>query len=120
MSDTWSCFQERTHHRNNAFRRSGGYCNYCLAPVSKRKSTLDHVVPVVAGGTVIMNGEINVVMACGLCNRFKSSMPLAQFLASPWLKERIRLVAKGTTQEPPGWRTAYCKKGEPRRKLVIA
>jgi 5-methylcytosine-specific restriction endonuclease McrA len=118
--EDWIIAHERIDTRRVAYERAGGFCTYCLCPVSKRKATIDHVYPVSRGGTKIMNGEINVVLACRLCNKMKGAMTLARFLKSPWLKERQRLVARFNYDEPPGWATAYRKAGQPRKEVVYA
>ncbi len=110
------------HAKRRAWELCGGYCHYCLVPLKYKKATLDHVVPRVAGGTKIIGGDLNVVIACEWCNKAKSDMPLAKFLASPGFKERLRRVADGN-HDMQDWVTAFRKFGQPRsevRELISA
>jgi 5-methylcytosine-specific restriction endonuclease McrA len=63
----------------------GGLCAYCDVPLvtigrnprmaTLEHATLEHVVPVAAGGT---SDEPNIVAACWQCNRLKGSLTLDQ------------------------------------------
>lgn len=53
-------------------------CFYCKEPLTKRKSTLDHLTPSSRGGT---NELSNLVIACALCNQAKSDLTLREFKA---------------------------------------
>ncbi|MBV8537533.1 MAG: HNH endonuclease, partial [Alphaproteobacteria bacterium] len=56
-----------------------GYtCRYCGTTVTTYTATLDHLVPMTAGGT---NGLDNLVTACLSCNTHKGRKPLGDFLA---------------------------------------
>lgn len=48
-----------------------GLCYYCGAQVAPKELTLDHVVPLVRGGTTSRN---NCVPACKSCNSKKQSL----------------------------------------------
>lgn len=48
-------------------------CNYCGRPASEYDLVMDHVVPVVAGGT---DDEDNLVAACFECNAGKAAQPV--------------------------------------------
>lgn len=63
--------KKRTNlHKNQKQRiikRDNGKCHYCHLP--DPLMTIDHVVPVYAGGT---NSDNNLVAACGPCNNGRS------------------------------------------------
>jgi 5-methylcytosine-specific restriction endonuclease McrA len=48
-----------------------GRCHYCGREVGARRLTLDHVVPLIRGGTSVRG---NVVPACKDCNSAKKSL----------------------------------------------
>ena len=52
-------------------RIADGCCHYCRREVGARKLTLDHVVPLIRGGTSVRG---NVVPACKDCNTAKKSL----------------------------------------------
>jgi 5-methylcytosine-specific restriction endonuclease McrA len=52
-------------------RIAGGRCHYCGREVGARRLTLDHVVPLIRGGTSVRG---NVVPACKDCNSAKQSL----------------------------------------------
>jgi 5-methylcytosine-specific restriction enzyme A len=52
-------------------RIAGGLCHYCGREVGARRLTLDHVVPLIRGGTSVRG---NVVPACKDCNSAKQSL----------------------------------------------
>ena len=51
-------------------RRSEGSCHYCRRRFAPSELTMDHVVPIVRGGT---STKSNVVPCCKECNSKKSS-----------------------------------------------
>jgi len=51
-------------------------CYYCSAPLSRNKSTLDHMYPRNSGGPSIPN---NLCISCSDCNSTKSNMTEKQF-----------------------------------------
>jgi len=56
-----------------------GVCHYCGKQVGAEALTMDHVVPVVRGGT---SAKGNVVPACDACNKSKKYLtPAEQILA---------------------------------------
>ena len=61
--------------------RDGHACVYCSATAESSGAPLhlDHLTPRAAGGADVAS---NLVLACHRCNRAKSSLPLARFLAS--------------------------------------
>jgi HNH endonuclease len=65
-------------NRRKVYERDGYTCRYCGTPVTPYTATLDHLVPMVAGGT---NGIDNLVTACLSCNTRKGKKPLGDFLA---------------------------------------
>ena len=52
-------------------RIADGRCHYCGREVGARSLTLDHVVPLIRGGTSV---RANVVPACKDCNSAKQSL----------------------------------------------
>ena len=52
-------------------RIADGRCHYCGREVGGRRLTLDHVVPLIRGGTSVRG---NVVPACKDCNSAKQSL----------------------------------------------
>ncbi len=52
-------------------RIADGRCHYCGREVGARRLTLDHVVPLIRGGTSVRG---NVVPACKDCNSAKQSL----------------------------------------------
>ena len=52
-------------------RIADGRCHYCGRVVGARRLTLDHVVPLIRGGTSV---RANVVPACKDCNSAKQSL----------------------------------------------
>ncbi|HTY66608.1 MAG TPA: HNH endonuclease [Alphaproteobacteria bacterium] len=65
-------------NRRKVYERDGYTCRYCGTPVAPYTATLDHLVPVAAGGS---NGIDNLVTACLSCNTRKGRKPLGDFLA---------------------------------------
>lgn len=65
-------------NRRKVYERDGYTCRYCGTPVTPYTATLDHLVPMAAGGT---NGLDNLVTACLACNTRKGKKPLGDFLA---------------------------------------
>jgi 5-methylcytosine-specific restriction endonuclease McrA len=67
------------------FERDGFACRYCGASrTDDARLVLDHVLPVVDGGT---DDETNLVTACWECNAGKSDRPL--FAPVPAIPERV-------------------------------
>lgn len=61
--------------RFDVFHRDGFKCRYCgSGPASGCVLEVDHVIPVVAGGT---NDTLNLVSACFDCNRGKATKTLS-------------------------------------------
>ena len=66
------------------WKRRGVPCAYCTRP----PTTVDHVVPLILGGT---NYEGNLVPACRACNSSKSGLLLAEWRLKG--RSRLRVVA---------------------------
>lgn len=60
--------------RRRLAERDGDECFYCGDP---SPATVDHVVPVVMGGTT---SDENLVLSCRACNEAKGSLPLDRWL----------------------------------------
>lgn len=61
--------------RDAVFERDGNQCSYC--PDDVGPFHLDHIVPVVLGGT---NAPENLTVACAKCNLSKGAKPLGEWL----------------------------------------
>lgn len=55
--------------RKNIFTRDFNKCGYCGKRFSPKNLTLDHVIPKAQGGK---STWVNLVTACGPCNKFKA------------------------------------------------
>jgi hypothetical protein len=51
-------------------KRANGHCEYCCSPanVSVSPFTIEHIVPIIAGGQTVLE---NLAFACGGCNGYK-------------------------------------------------
>jgi 5-methylcytosine-specific restriction endonuclease McrA len=73
--------------RAKLMARQKGRCNYCRQPMTRpdpsrphpSEATLDHIVPLSAGGS---NGVRNLVLACRACNERKGSRDVFDFIAT--------------------------------------
>jgi hypothetical protein len=65
-------------NRVRIFERDGYACRYCAKRLTRHTATLDHVVPVAAGGG---HGWDNLVTACLECNSSKTGRAVGDFLA---------------------------------------
>jgi 5-methylcytosine-specific restriction endonuclease McrA len=54
--------------RTAAIARHGEQCAYCFKPLTRRTSTIDHIIPRSLGGTLRAD---NTVLACSDCNILK-------------------------------------------------
>lgn len=54
--------------RTLVWRKCGEKCFYCLNPLPYKSVTIDHVIPLVKGGS---NGQFNLVSSCAACNNAK-------------------------------------------------
>ena len=71
--------------RSRLWKRSP-HCRYCGVRVSRRKSTIDHVVPLSRGGT---DDPPNLVLCCSSCNIRKAGMTPFQ-----WFVYTLRMAAR--------------------------
>ena len=71
-------FYNVKENRKRVYERDNYTCHYCAIPVTPFTATLDHIVPVIAGGD---NGLDNLVTACRKCNARKHAKPIGDFLA---------------------------------------
>lgn len=54
--------------RKNRIKREDNLCRYCM---TRRSTTVDHVIPRILGGS---NDDLNLVGACGPCNSAKGGL----------------------------------------------
>jgi hypothetical protein len=85
-------------YRANALTAQGGFCRYCLRPLSRAEVTADHRIPRHAGGPTKQG---NIAAACGECNRAKGHMSEAAFLSAikgsasvPWHLLMVRFTRR--------------------------
>lgn len=79
------------------YERYNGRCVICGKPVSFKRMTIDHKVPLSAGGT---NQIENLQLACLSCNQMKGRMNMEEFWESVrhvyrryrWLKVKLFLL----------------------------
>jgi hypothetical protein len=71
-------FYNVRENRVRIFERDGYACRYCARRLTRHTATLDHVVPVSAGGG---HGWDNLVTACLECNSAKTGRAVGDFLA---------------------------------------
>ena len=81
--------RKRRRFKQRIFWRDGGLCAYCFEKVPYDKSTLDHIVPLVHGGSD--RHKENFTIACEPCNRKKAQLLLEELadLAPDVLKKKF-------------------------------
>lgn len=113
-----SARKRRKHSRRHAMMRvlalrDGWHCVYCGVLLTEGSATLEHIVPLVAGGTEHLN---NLTLACRQCNSAVGSMAGRQKIefallhrasASPDARERRGLAGRKSL---PGWFRAFFRK----------
>ncbi len=78
--------------RNAVIEGKGRHCGYCgKGPLYKKALQLDHIVPVVSGGT---NSYENLIPCCTKCNKAKQSKPLRVYIARriPALERELQIL----------------------------
>lgn len=76
-SEAEADFYNVKENRLKVYERDEYKCRYCGKQLTRFTCTLDHVTPVVAGGT---NALDNLVTACLTCNSKKHQRPVGDFL----------------------------------------
>ena len=71
----------RRRRAMKVWRKSGGACWYCGAPLSAQEMTLDHVQAKARGGD---GRESNLVAACRRCNQAKGHRDAATLGVEFW------------------------------------
>ena len=66
--------RKRRRFRQRIFWRDRGICAYCDQPVPFDRATLDHVTPLVCGGSDRL--KENFVVSCSPCNKAKAQLIL--------------------------------------------
>ena len=82
--------------RRNVWRACSGHCVYCGSGLELDDFTIDHVIPVSAGGATNL---MNCVAACRRCNQRKANRPLHDFIllapeVGEWFLRFARQVAR--------------------------
>lgn len=70
--------------------RQSQRCHYCGVPLEFHESTIDHLIPRVAGGPDAFK---NLKLSCRECNLEKSNKPYAFFVAY-WQRNRKNLASQ--------------------------
>lgn len=65
------------------YQQAHGCCWYCGRAVQRPQITLDHLTPIVRGGT---HSLMNIVASCRTCNSAKGAMTLEEFRAKCGVK----------------------------------
>lgn len=71
----------------------GGRCAICGDPVSKKKMTISHKVPLSKGGT---NGISNLMLACWDCNQMQHSLDMEEFFS---VLKKIYIFNRGRIEQ---------------------
>ena len=79
-------FLESKERREAIHAREQGLCFYCLRRLEEEAKTLDHVVPLVKGGS---NSYRNLVSCCAECNSYKVEKPAGDFLRGLYREGRL-------------------------------
>jgi len=82
-------FLQSRHRRDMIHERDGGHCFYCMSQICPRVRCLDHVVPLVRGGS---NTYRNLVSSCNECNTQKGETAAEDFLRSLYRLRRLTPV----------------------------
>ncbi|WP_371930116.1 HNH endonuclease [Bradyrhizobium sp. CCGUVB1N3] len=67
-----------------------GHCFYCAADLSATAWTVDHLIPLIRGGS---DGPENIVVACPSCNFRKADRTPEEFAAG--ISHRRKMWRKG-------------------------
>lgn len=63
--------------------RDRGHCKYCYEVLTAKTFTIDHIVPVSAGGS---DAFANLVACCKYCNKMKADKPAdREMLDKMWM-----------------------------------
>jgi 5-methylcytosine-specific restriction endonuclease McrA len=60
------------------YERDGGICLWCHSFISKKRATLDHLIPIGRGGSPI--DVSNVTICCKPCNQNKANLTPEEYL----------------------------------------
>ncbi len=91
--------RKRRRFKQRIYWRDRGICSYCYKPVAFDKSTLDHIVPLVHGGSD--THKENFTIACFPCNKQKAQLLLEELedLEPQQLKDKFAKVVENA-QKP--------------------
>lgn len=84
-----------SRERAAVWEKTRGICNYCGKQTNPfRNFEIDHVTPVVAGGSDDLD---NLTCSCDACNRKKSARPVGDPFMSEWPEARYREYRESLT-----------------------
>ena len=69
-------YQNRPNFRDVLWGKCHGHCWYCGTRLTPAAATIDHLVPIVAGGRTV---ESNCVLACKPCNQAKGEYSVSGY-----------------------------------------
>lgn len=67
-----------SHRKNKIYEKQNGLCAYCGRRRSRKRMTIDHIIPLSKGGTDDMD---NLQCTCKMCNYLKEDMMPHEFTA---------------------------------------
>lgn len=62
------------------------YCFYCGKKMKERNKTIDHIVPIIKGGS---NCYSNLVVCCKKCNSFKGKYTISELINQLYKRHRF-------------------------------
>jgi 5-methylcytosine-specific restriction endonuclease McrA len=71
------------------YQKQRGQCRYCKKRLTKTNTTIDHIVPIVLGGS---HWPSNLCLACRKCNGKKSNLTVRRFMRLLREEEALRLA----------------------------
>ena len=69
-------YTSRRNHNVKIWSKTGGYCIYCLIPLTDSNFQADHIIPKSKGGN---NDMLNLVPACQKCNGSRNNRDLERW-----------------------------------------
>lgn len=88
---------ERLPVRERLWIEQNGHCYFCAQTVRREDWTLEHLLPLVLGGT---NAAENLKGTCSACNNAKGAMTEEEFLESSYFRRLKAFYANGGEKYP--------------------